>query len=498
MPEFERVLVANRGEIALRIVRSLKTLGILSIAVYSDVDASSLHVLEADQAFPLQGVYSSETYLSIGKMIEIARKSNASAIHPGYGFLSENPSFSRACKENAIKFIGPSPETLEKSSNKLECKKLAEKNGVPVIPYSKEPVADSDEAVKLSKDIGFPVLIKSAFGGGGRGIKQAENSEQVKEAFESSKREAKGSFGRFAAFIEKKLVKPRHIEIQVLASDDSSELVHLGERECSIQRRYQKLVELSPSPVVDEDTRKKVGEYAIKACRAVKYANAGTVEFLRDADGNFYFLEINSRLQVEHPVTEFVSGVDIVASQIEIASKRKFHWSQRDIELKGAAIECRINAEDPFFDFAPSSGQIESLAFPSGPGVRVDSGLYEGQEITPFYDSLLAKVITHGESFDLARRRMLLALEEFTIAGVESTIPFHKLVMVDRSFISGNIDTSFVEESSVSKELKKRAYGFDFYAMSALLLSKNWFPGVARTNLKPQQRNDRGRYVEPV
>ena len=498
MPEFERVLVANRGEIALRIVRSLKTLGIRSIAVYSDVDVSSLHVLEADQAFPLQGVYSSDTYLSIEKIIEIARKSDAGAIHPGYGFLSENPVFSRACKENSIKFIGPSPETLEKSSNKLECKKLAEKNGVPVIPYSKDPVEDSDEAAKLARDIGFPVLIKTAFGGGGRGIKQADNSEQVKEAFESSKREAKGSFGRFAAFVEKKLVKPRHIEIQVLASDDSSELVHLGERECSIQRRYQKLIELSPSPVIDEETRKKVGEYAIKICRAVKYANAGTVEFLRDAGGNFYFLEINSRLQVEHPVTEFVSGVDIVTSQIEIASKRKFPWSQRNIELKGSAIECRINAEDPFFDFAPSSGQIEFLRFPSGPGVRVDSGLYEGQEITPFYDSLLAKVITHGESFDLARRRMLAAIEEFTIAGVESTIPFHKLVMEDRSFSSGKIDTSFLEESSVSQELKERSYDSDFYAIGALLLSKNWFPVPSKTNLKPLQRNNRRRYVEPL
>ncbi len=499
MAEFSRVLVANRGEIALRVIRALKALGIESIAIYSDADVSALHVTEADRAYRLQGVFANETYLEIDKIIEIARKSDADAIHPGYGFLSENAKLARKCEENSIKFIGPSSETLEFSGDKFACKKLAEKKRVPVIPASEEPVADSGEAAKVAQEIGFPILLKTTFGGGGRGIKEAKSKEEVKDAFESAEREARSAFGRFAAFIEKKILKPRHIEIQVIASDDSSEVIHLGERECSIQRRYQKLVELSPSPVMDDETRLKVANYAIRVSKAVKYSNAGTIEFLRDTEtGNYYFLEVNSRLQVEHPVTESVTGLDIVATQIEVASKRKLPIKQKDVRFRGSAIECRINAEDPLSNFAPSTGRIEYLHLPGGPGIRVDTALFEGQEISPYYDSLLAKLICWGVDFGQTRERMIVALNEFKIAGVETTIPFHREVMKNSLFASGEMDTSFIEQSNVMSELFKQAkyHAEDNYLIAAFLLSRNQF-GEARKVLAPYRLERRVNFARP-
>jgi acetyl-CoA carboxylase biotin carboxylase subunit len=510
MAEFDRVLVANRGEIALRVIRALKTLGIESIAVYSDADVSAIHVTEADRAYKLEGVFASETYLDIGKIIEIARKSDSDAVHPGYGFLSENARLARQCEENSIKFIGPSSKTLEFSGDKFACKKLAEKKRVPVVPASKEPVADSEEAAKVAQEIGFPILLKTTFGGGGRGIKEAKSKEEVKDAFESAQREAKSAFGRFGAFVEKKLLKPRHIEIQVIASDDSSEFIHLGERECSIQRRYQKLVELSPSPVMDKETRLKVADYAIRVSKAVNYSNAGTIEFLRDSEtGNYYFLEVNSRLQVEHPVTELVTGVDIVGTQIQVASKKKLAIKQKDVRFRGSAIECRINAEDPISDFAPSTGRIEYLHIPGGPGIRVDTALFEGQEISPYYDSLLAKLICWAENFDQARERMIVALDEFKVAGVETTIPFHKQVMQNSSFSSGKMDTSFMEESNVMSELLKEAksQSEDNYLIASFLLSKNQFAempkAVARHGSEsrinfPRSEMAGGRFIDPL
>jgi acetyl-CoA/propionyl-CoA carboxylase len=508
MADISRVLVANRGEIALRVVRALKALEIEAIAVYSDPDVSALHVREADHAYRLEGVFATETYLNIEKIIEIARESNADAIHPGYGFLSENPRFAKQCEKSSIKFIGPSSKTLEISGDKFECKKLAKKNQVPVVPASEEPVVDSEQAAKLAKEIGFPVLLKSAFGGGGRGIKEARSKDEVKSAFESSQREAKSAFGRFEAFIEKKLFKPRHIEIQVVADDESSEFVHLGERECSIQRRYQKLVELSPSPIIDDETRRKVANYAIKISKAVKYSNAGTVEFLRDSrTGRFYFLEVNSRLQVEHPVTELVTGIDIVATQIHIASKKRLPIRQRNVRFHGTAIECRINAEDPLSSFAPSTGKIEFLQVPGGPGIRVDTALFQGQEISPYYDSLLAKLISWGENFERSRMRMVAALNEFKIAGVETTIPFHEKVMRSHLFAKGRINTSFLEESYILNKLNKektQAHFEDWFIIGALLLSKNQFSEKAPTS--PAQHQFRipgleksgGRFVEPI
>jgi acetyl-CoA/propionyl-CoA carboxylase len=506
MTEFKRVLVANRGEIALRIIRALKAFEIQPFAVYSDPDVTALHVTEADRAYRLEGVFARDTYLNIEKIIEIARKSDADAIHPGYGFLSENATFARNCEENSIKFIGPSSRALEISGDKFACKKLAKKNKVPVVQASDEPVADPQEAARIASEIGFPILLKTAFGGGGRGIKEAKSKEEVKDAFESSQREARGAFGRYEAFIEKKLMKPRHIEIQIIASDDSNEVIHLGERECSVQRRYQKLIELSPSPVMDEDTRSKVADYAIRVAKAVNYSNACTIEFLRDSEsGNYYFLEVNSRLQVEHPVTELLTGVDIVGTQIQVASRNRLPIKQKEVHFSGSAIECRINAEDPLLDFAPSSGTVEYLHLPGGAGIRVDTALFQGQEITPYYDSLLAKLISWGADFDQARRRMIVALDEFEVAGVETTIPFHKQVMQNRLFSSGKIDTSFIEESNVVQELLKEgaAQSEESYLIAAFLLSKNQFaqsPKLVSNSVGQRQLNTegKGRFIEPI
>jgi acetyl/propionyl-CoA carboxylase alpha subunit len=477
MREFGRVLVANRGEIALRVLRALKALEIETVVVYSDADAATLPVLEADRAFRLPGVYPSETYLDGPKIVEVARASDCDAIHPGYGFLSENGEFARLCRENSVRFIGPSPEAMATSGNKLECKKIAESNGVPVVPYTKEPLEDRKQALRFAREIGFPVLLKSAYGGGGRGIREARSPEEVEEAFETARREAESAFGRSAVYLEKRLVRPRHIEVQILASEDSSEVVQLGERECSIQRRYQKLVEVSPSPVVDDAAREEVARYAIALAKAVKYSNAGTVEFLRDAEtGRFFFIEVNARLQVEHPVTELVTGTDLVASQIHIARHGTLPFRQTDVRPKGTAIECRINSEDPLADFLPTAGRIEYFRVPSGPGIRVDTALYEGVEIPPYYDSLLAKLVAWGTSFEEARRRALVALAEFKLVGLPTTIAFHRHVMASPSFVRGDLSTSFIEDSGVLQRLSEESTpAADPFAVAALLLSKNQF-----------------------
>jgi acetyl-CoA/propionyl-CoA carboxylase len=456
MTRFTKVLVANRGEIAIRIIRALKSLSIESVAAYSDPDAGSLFVREADSAYSLSGSYPADTYLNREKIIDLAIKTKSEAIHPGYGFLSENSEFARSCRNNSIKFIGPKAETLEISGNKLECKKLVELKGVPVIPYSSKKIESKEEAAKVASEIGFPVILKSSFGGGGRGIREAKSKDEVRTNFEYSEREARASFGRFSMFIEKKLVRPRHIEVQILANDSGAEVIHLGERECSIQRRYQKLVEQSPSPVVDEDTRKLVTDYAINAAQAVGYSNAGTVEFLRDSQtGNFYFMEINSRLQVEHPVTEAVTGIDIVESQILVASDEGLPLKQEEMKLNGTAIECRINAENPLTEFSPVSGQIHGFQLPGGPGVRVDTAMFPGMQVAPFYDSLIAKLICWGSNFDEARRRTSAALDEFVVDGIETTIPFHREVMSDESFKNGNLSTSFIEERGIVQRIAR-------------------------------------------
>ena len=484
MAAFDRVLVANRGEIALRVLRALRALEIESAVVYSDADAGSLPTLEADHAYRLPGTAPADTYLSAEAILEIARTHDADAIHPGYGFLSENSEFARRCAESSVVFIGPSADALATSGNKLACKRLAESRGVPVIPYTPEAVGDAEEAVRAAAEIGFPVLLKSSFGGGGRGIKEARNREEVRDGFLSSQREAKAAFGRAEVFLEKKLVRPRHIELQVLVAPGSEGFVPLGERECSIQRRYQKLVELSPSPVVDDPTRERLAEYARKILEGVHYSNAGTVEFLRDsADGRFYFLEINGRLQVEHPVTALVTGLDLVASQIRIAEGGSLPFRPADLRPRGVAIECRINAEDPLADFMPGTGTIDFLRLPGGPGVRVDTALYEGMPVTPFYDSLLAKLIVWGADGEEARRRARVALDEFRLAGVPTTIPFHRRVVAHPAFARGELHTGFVEESGVLQELAEASdrAAIDRLAVASLLLAKNPFrPSSAR------------------
>ncbi len=475
MPSFRRVLIANRGEIALRIIRALRIMNIEAVTVYSDADVTWPHASMADRAVRLVGSSATETYLNVGKIIDAAKSTDCDAVHPGYGFLSESSDFSRTCRENDLKFIGPSPETLRVSGNKLECKRIAESKGVPVVPYTREPISETEEAVRFSKEIGFPVLLKSAFGGGGRGIREARNEDEVSDGFSSAQREAKASFGRFSIFIEKRLVNPRHIEIQIIASDDSNEFVHLGERDCSIQRRYQKLIEMSPSPVIDEEARNLISSFALTVARAVGYRNAGTVEFLRDSGtGNFYFMEINSRLQVEHPVTELVTGLDIVKAQIEIASSNKIPFAQKDVKINGCAIECRINAEDPSHGFTPTTGTIDFLSIPGGPGIRVETALQRGVEVSPYYDSLVAKLLASGKDFQEARNRALVALEEFLISGIETTIPFHKAVLMNDKFSKGQFDTSFIETTDLSKQMLPNLEE-DYFLISAMLLSRNQY-----------------------
>ena len=478
------------------------------MAIFSDADSDSMHVSMADEAYRLPGVYPSETYLSGATIIDVALKAECDAVHPGYGFLSESAEFSDLCAKKGIKFIGPRAETLTISGNKLECKKLVESRGVPVIPYSREPLESWEEASRVASEIGYPVLLKSAFGGGGRGIKEARSRSDLKESFESSQREAASSFGRFAVFVEKKLVKPRHIEVQVLASEDSNEIIHLGERECSVQRRYQKLIEMSPSPIVDEKAREQITGYALKAAAAVRYSNAGTVEFLRDsATGNFYFIEINSRLQVEHPVTEAVTGVDLVSAQLAIASRGKLPLDQESVRFRGSAIECRINAEDPLAGFAPSTGSITHLRIPYGIGIRVDTALRSGAVVSPYYDSLLAKLVAHGEDRETARKRALVALGEFIILGVETTIPFHSEVLPDPAFVSGELDTGFIEERRIIEKLRTRRATTvpEDLAISAILLSIN--KGVQPRPRQSTQRRSvtgyqresmRGRFTDAI
>ncbi|MHB2037341.1 MAG: acetyl-CoA carboxylase biotin carboxylase subunit [Nitrososphaerales archaeon] len=504
MTSFRRVLIANRGEIAVRVVRALKTLGLESVAIYSDVDAGAKHVCMADKAYRLPGVFASETYLDAEKIIEIARRADCDMIHPGYGLLSEASEFSKLCQDNGIKFVGPKPETLAISGNKLECKKLVESHGIPVVTYSREPMEDPEQASKFASDIGFPVLLKSAFGGGGRGIREAKNRNEVKSAFEASKREAEGSFGKFAVYVEKKLVSTRHLEVQIVASDDSQDAVHLGERECSIQRRYQKLVELSPSPALDDEARKLLWDYATRISKIVKYSNVGTVEFLRDMAGKFYFLEINSRLQVEHPVSEFVSGIDIVNTQFEIATNGKIPFKQKDVRLSGCAIEFRVNAEDPLSDFSPTTGKVEFLQIPFGPGVRVDTALQEGMVVSPYYDSLVAKLITTGSDFEQARKRALVALDEFAVYGIETTIPFHRELVRNDQFARGEISTTFIETSGILKRIPRLAENSledQHFMIAALLLSHNQSSAAstAQPRFKKKDANQkRSRFIDAI
>ena len=443
-PLFKKVLIANRGEIALRVIRGCKELGISTVAVYSTADENSLHVKLADEAVCIGPPPPKMSYLNIAHLLSAADITGADAIHPGYGFLSENAEFARLCRECKIHFIGPTPENIAAMGEKTHARKIAREAGIPMLPGTLDAVPDVKAALKEAEKIGYPVILKAAAGGGGRGIYVVYNAQQLKSSFERMSAEAKSAFGNGAMFIEKYCEHPRHVEIQV-ACDRQGKRVFLGERDCTIQRRHQKLIEESPSPVVDEKIRKAMGEAALKLCAAIEYENVGTVEFLLDESGKFYFMEMNTRIQVEHPVTEMVTGFDLVKEQIRLAANHPLSFKQKDIEIKSHSIECRINAEDPE-RFAPSPGLITAFHPPGGFGVRVDSFVYDQYKVVPFYDSLIAKLIVHAPTRQDAIAKMRQALDEFKIEGISTNIPFHKKVLASKKFRDSEYDTHFLEE----------------------------------------------------
>ncbi|MGB9896696.1 acetyl-CoA carboxylase biotin carboxylase subunit [Thermanaerothrix sp.] len=475
---FKKILIANRGEIAVRIARACRELGIQSVAVYSDADRQALHVRYADEAYYLGPSPARESYLCADKILAIARKCGADAIHPGYGFLAERADFAQACQDAGIVFIGPKPSAIAAMGDKAVARATVAAAGVPVVPGTEgEGNLSDEELLAIAPQIGFPLLIKATAGGGGKGMREVHSLEEMPDLLKSARREAEAAFGDGNIYLEKLIPGARHIEFQILA-DQFGNIVHLGERECSIQRRHQKLVEESPSPLLAEnpDLRAQMGKVAVRAAQAVGYVNAGTIEFLVDQNRNFYFLEMNTRLQVEHPVTEMVTGIDLVKEQILIAMGRPLRFSQEDIQIHGAAIECRINAEDPAHNFIPMIGQIRHLFTPAGPGVRLDSGIYAGYEITPYYDPLIAKLITWGESRVEAIQRMRRALEELRIVGVQTNIPFHLALLNNPRFIAGQCDTSFVDNHLVTLQNNDEKTAALLAAITAALVTHRQRP----------------------
>jgi acetyl-CoA carboxylase, biotin carboxylase subunit len=439
---FKKVLIANRGEIALRIIRVCRQFGIKTVAVYSQADRDSLHVRFADEAVCIGPPPGKESYLKIPRIIAAAEITNTDAIHPGYGFLAENASFAEICTTSGIKFIGPTAEMITAMGDKALAKETMQKAGVPVVPGSEGIVKSVGEGIEIAKAIGYPVILKAVAGGGGRGMRIVREESELENAFKTASHEAETGFSNPALYIEKYIEQPRHVEVQVFG-DQHGNVIHFGERDCSVQRRHQKLIEESPSPAVDEVLRKKMGEAAIKGCKAVNYENAGTIEFLVDKDQNFYFMEMNTRIQVEHPVTEQVTGHDLIKLQLRVAAGEKL--PRKKIDQRGHAMECRINAEDPAHDFRPSPGRITDFHMPGGFGVRVDTHVYAGYQVPPYYDSLIAKLVVYAQTRAGAINKMASALEEFTIEGIKTTIPFHRQVMLNEKFRSGKFDTSFLE-----------------------------------------------------
>lgn len=460
---FKKILVANRGEIAVRVMRAARELGVKSVAVYSDADEGAFFKLYADEAYRVGEGPASESYLQGERIIEVARRSGAEAIHPGYGFLAENPGFASLCEKEDILFIGPSSEAIKQMGDKITAKRIMKEAGVPLVPGSDGEVKSADEAVETAETIGYPVLIKASAGGGGIGMKIANDEEELRNLFEASRSLAKSAFGNPSIFIEKYLDKPRHIEVQILGDED--DIIHLYERECSIQRRYQKVIEEAPSPVVTPEIREKLTEAALDAGRAIGYTNAGTVEFVY-SEGNFYFIEMNTRLQVEHPVTEMITGADIVKDQLRIAAGEGLSFTQEDIRPRGWAIECRINAEDPLNDFRPGTGRIKRYRSPGGPGVRVDSGIHMGYTIPPFYDSMVAKLVVWDRTRLDAISRMKRALYDYIITGINTNMAFHMAVITNEAFIKGDLTTKFIEERSILEEMKKMIEFEEFHLLS--------------------------------
>src|SRR5271165_2431775 len=441
---FKKILIANRGEIAVRVIRACHEMGIAAAAVYSDVDRASLHVRKADEAYPIGAPAARESYLNIDKILDVAARSGANAIHPGYGFLSENAKFARACVDAGVKFIGPTAAAMDAMGSKTKARQAMERAGVPFVPGTSRGLESVEQAEEVAARIGYPVMLKAAAGGGGKGMRLVHSPQDLKSALEGARSEAERSFGDSEVYIEKAIINPRHIEMQVLA-DEHGTTVYLGERECSLQRRHQKVVEEAPSPIVDPEMRRRMGEVAVRVAQAAHYTNAGTVEFLVDQEKNFYFLEMNTRLQVEHPVTELITGLDLVHLQIHIAAGEKLPFAQKDVHIRGHAIECRIYAEDPDNNYFPSPGTIATLMEPAGPGIRLDSGVCEGWTVPMDYDPLLAKLIGYGTDREQAISRLTRALNEYFVGGIKTNISLFRRILSDPDFRAAKLDTGFLD-----------------------------------------------------
>jgi acetyl-CoA/propionyl-CoA carboxylase len=481
----EKVLIANRGEIALRVIRTCKALGIKTVAVYSDEDTNSLHVKQASEAYHIGEAAPAKSYLNQEKILDVMLSSGADAVHPGYGFLSENDDFARLCEKNKITFIGPSADSMNLCGDKMECKAAMLKAKVPTVPGSPGLVKDAEDAAKVANEIGYPVMLKSVYGGGGRGIRIVTNDKELHEGFETVTSESIAAVGKSAIIVEKFLEKTRHIEYQ-MCRDQHGNAVHLFERECSIQRRNQKLIEQTPSPVVDDAKREEIGEIVVRAAEAVDYTNLGTAEFLRADNGEFYFIEINARLQVEHPISEMVSGLDFVKLQIDIANGEPLPFKQKDLKMNGYAIECRINAEDTFLDFAPSTGPVPDVTIPSGPNVRCDTYLYPGCTVSPFYDSLMAKLCTWGPTFEESRTRMLTALNDMYVQGVETSIPLYKTILNSEEYKNGELSTDFLKRydmiDKLTEDLKQEKENKTDAALAAAIIHSEYFKSQVQNN----------------
>ena len=481
----EKVLIANRGEIALRVIRTCKALGIKTVAVYSDEDTNSMHVKQATEAYHIGEAAPAKSYLNQEKILDVMLSSGADAVHPGYGFLSENDDFARLCEKNKITFIGPSADSMNLCGDKMECKAAMLKAEVPTVPGSPGLVKDAEDAAKVANDIGYPVMLKSVYGGGGRGIRIVTNDKELHDGFETVTSESIAAVGKSAIIVEKFLEKTRHIEYQ-MCRDHHGNSVHLFERECSIQRRNQKLIEQTPSPVVDDAKREEIGEIVVRAAEAVDYTNLGTAEFLRADNGEFYFIEINARLQVEHPISEMVSGLDFVKLQIDIANGEPLPFKQKDLKMNGYAIECRINAEDTFLDFAPSTGPVPDVTIPSGPNVRCDTYLYPGCTVSPFYDSLMAKLCTWGPTFEESRTRMLTALNDMYVQGVETSIPLYKTILNSEEYKNGELSTDFLKRygmiDKLTEDLKQEKENKTEAALAAAIIHSEYFKSQVQNN----------------
>ena len=487
----EKVLIANRGEIALRVIRGCKAQGIKTVAVYSDEDVNALHVKQATESYHIGEAAPAKSYLNQEKILEAMLSSGADAVHPGYGFLSENDDFAKLCEKNKINFIGPAATSMNLCGDKMECKAAMLKAKVPTVPGSPGLVKDADDALKIANEIGYPVLLKSVFGGGGRGIRLVTSDKELREGYDTVTSESIAAVGKSAILVEKFLEKTRHIEYQ-MARDKHGNTVHIFERECSIQRRNQKLIEQTPSPVVDQETRDRIGELVIKAAKAVDYTNLGTAEFLRADNGEFYFIEINARLQVEHPITELVSGLDLVKLQIDIANGEEIPFKQKDLKMNGYAIECRINAEDTFLDFAPSTGPVPEVSIPSGPSVRCDTYLYSGCAVSPFYDSLMAKLVTWGQTFEESRIRMLNALNDFYIQGVDTSIPLYKTILKSEEYKNGDLTTDFLKRygmiDRLTEDIKKDKEANKEAALAAAVIHSEYFKSRVKSSPEENTR----------